>query len=197
MIASHNPGKLREIGDLLANFGAKPVSAAELDLAEPEETGDTFRANAELKARAAAIAADAPAIADDSGLVVTALGGEPGIYSGRWAGSDRDFATAMARVNALLGDSPDRSAHFLCALSLCWPDGHCETFEGRVYGTLVWPPRGERGFGYDPMFVPDDRPRGSQETFGQMAAAKKYAISHRADAFAKLVATCFPVVVKR
>ena len=195
VIASHNPGKIREIAGLLAPYGAKPVSAADLGLVEPEETGDTFRANAELKARAAA--AKAPALADDSGLVVTALDGSPGIHSARWAGPERDFAAAMTRINDLLGEAPDRSAHFLCVLSLCWPDGYCETFKGRVDGTLVWPPRGERGFGYDPMFLPDDRPPGGEKTFGEMAPAQKDAISHRADAFAKLVAACFPAGIVR
>jgi XTP/dITP diphosphohydrolase len=189
VIASHNPGKAREIADLLAPFGIEAISAAALDLPEPEETGATFVANAELKARAAATASGLPALADDSGLVVNALDGAPGIYSARWTGPGKDFAVAMARVERELrarGDA-DRRAHFAAALALCWPDGHCESFEGRVDGTLVWPPRGERGFGYDPIFVPDSH----RETFGEMDPAEKHAISHRADAFRKLTAACF------
>jgi len=186
VIASHNPGKLREIADLVAPFGIEAVSAGGLGLAEPEETGPTFQANAELKALAAAAGAGLPALADDSGLVVPALGGEPGIHSARWAGRERDFTRAMARVEEELGASEDRSAYFLCALALAWPDGHLETFEGRVDGTLVWPPRGSRGFGYDPVFQPD----GESLTFGEMEPARKHAMSHRARAFAKLVAAC-------
>ncbi len=189
VIASHNPGKLREIADLVAPFGIEAVSAAALGLAEPEETGRTFRANAELKALAAAEGAGLPALADDSGLVVTALGGAPGIHSARWAGPDRDFSRAMAQVEEELGQSEDRSAYFLCALALAWPDGHVETFEGRVDGILVWPPRGTRGFGYDPVFLPD----GENLTFGEMDPARKHAMSHRARAFAKLVAACLAV----
>lgn len=187
VIASHNRGKVREIADLLAPFGAGIVSAGDLGLDEPEETGETFVANAELKARAAALGSGLPALADDSGLVVAALGGAPGIHSARWAGEHRDFAFAMCRVEEALAGKSDRRAHFVCALSLCWPDGACSTFEGTVYGTLVWPPRGERGFGYDPMFVPD----GHDITFGEMDPAAKHAISHRADAFRKLIAACF------
>ena len=187
VIASHNAGKVREIADLLGAYVAHVVSAAELGLAEPEETGDTFAANAELKARAAALAAGHPALADDSGLVVPALGGRPGIRSARWAGLERDFFRAMARVESELGREADRGAWFACVLALCWPDGHCETFVGRVDGTLVWPPRGDSGFGYDPMFVPD----GHALSFGEMEADAKHAISHRADAFAKLTAACF------
>ena len=186
VIASHNPGKLREIADLVAPFGIEAVSAGGLGLAEPEESGPTFQANAELKALAAAAGAGLPALADDSGLVVPALGGEPGIHSARWAGRERDFTRAMARVEEELGESQDRSAYFLCALALAWPDGHLETFEGRVDGTLVWPPRGSRGFGYDPVFQPD----GESLTFGEMEPARKHAMSHRARAFAKLVAAC-------
>lgn len=186
MIASHNPGKLREIAALVAPFGLEAVSASALGLAEPEETGQTFQSNAELKALAASKGAGLPALADDSGLAVTALGGEPGIHSARWAGPDRDFARAMARVEEELGASEDRSAHFVCALALAWPDGHCETFEGRIDGTLVWPPRGNRGFGYDPIFLPD----GERLTFGEMDPAQKHAMSHRTRAFAKLVAAC-------
>jgi len=186
VIASHNPGKVREIAALLAPFAIEVVSAAALGLDEPEETGASFVANAELKARAAAAAAGLPALADDSGLAVAALDGAPGIYSARWAGEAKDFGAAMARVERELGGR-DRSAAFICALALCWPDGHCEIFEGRVDGALVWPPRGGRGFGYDPMFVP----AGRTETFGEMDQDEKHRISHRADAFARLVAACF------
>jgi XTP/dITP diphosphohydrolase len=189
VIASHNPGKVREIDDLLAPFGVATVGAAALGLPEPEETGATFAANAELKARAAARASGLPALADDSGLSVAALGGAPGIHSARWAGPDKDFAVAMARVWRELEarGAADRGAEFVCALSLCWPDGHCETFEGRVAGDLVWPPRGAFGFGYDPIFVP----AGGDLTFGEMAPAEKHAISHRARAFAQLIDACF------
>ncbi len=185
VIASHNAGKVREIAELLAPFGIAGVSAAELGLAEPEETGATFLANAELKARAA-LGAGLPALADDSGLVVAALDGAPGIYSARWAGPERDFARAMAAVHARLGDRP-REAAFVAALALAWPDGHVESFEGRLEGRLVWPPRGERGFGYDPIFAPD----GHDETFGEAAPEVKARIGHRARAFAKLAAACF------
>ena len=187
VIASHNEGKVREIGALLAERGIEVVSAAALDLPEPEETGTTFAANAELKARAAADLSGLPALADDSGLCVEALGNEPGIFSARWAGPSKDFAVAMRLVQDGLEALPPetgRDAHFVCALSLCWPDGHVETFEGMVDGTLVWPPRGTRGFGYDAMFLP----LGGTETYGEMDPAAKHATSHRADAFAKLVA---------
>lgn len=187
VIASHNQGKVREIADLLAPFGAEVVSAGELGLDEPEETGLTFVANAELKARAAAEASGHPALSDDSGLVVPALGGAPGIHSARWGGEGRDFGLAMRRVEEALTGKTDRRAHFVCALSLCWPDGECATFEGIVHGTLVWPPRGERGFGYDPIFVAD----GHTLTFGEMEPDAKHAISHRADTFRKLIASCF------
>jgi XTP/dITP diphosphohydrolase len=189
VIASHNPGKAREIAELLAPYGVEVISAAVLDLPEPEEIATTFIGNAELKARAAATRSGLPALADDSGLVVHALDGAPGIYSARWAGPDKDFSVAMARVQHELEarNAADRRAHFLAALSLCWPDGHCESFEGRVDGTLVWPPRGGKGFGYDPMFVPE----GHDVTFGEMEPAAKHAISHRADAFRKLTAACF------
>lgn len=187
VLASHNPGKLREIAELVAPYGLEVVSAGELGLPEPEETGTTFAENAELKALAAAIGADLPALADDSGLAVSALGGSPGIYSARWAGPEKDFAEAMRRVERELGASEDRSAHFVCALCLAWPDGHSEIFEGRVDGTLVFPPQGERGFGYDPIF----RPEGHDITFGEMDPEKKHAISHRARAFAQLEA-CLP-----
>ena len=184
VIASHNPGKLREIAELVAPFGIDAVSAGSLGLPEPEETGTTFKANAELKALAAAGGADLPALADDSGLVVPALSGAPGIHSARWAGPDRDFARAMARVEKELGETEDRSAYFVCALALAWPDGHRESSEGRIDGTLVWPPRGTCGFGYDPIFLP----KGETLTFGEMEPARKHAMSHRANAFAKLVA---------
>lgn len=189
VIASHNPGKVREIAELLAGHGLEVVSAAALDLPEPEETGTTFVANAELKARAAADLSGLPALADDSGLCVAALDGEPGIFSARWAGETKDFGEAMRRIEGNLAriDDAPRDAHFVCALALAWPDGHVEWFEGRVDGTLVWPPRGEKGFGYDPMFLPD----GGSETFGEMDQAKKHAISHRADAFRQLVAVVF------
>jgi XTP/dITP diphosphohydrolase len=188
VIASHNPGKVREIAELLAPHGAEIVSAADLGLPEPAETGASFIANAELKALAAARAAGLPALADDSGLNVDALGGAPGVYSARWAGPKKDFAMAMQRVERQLGHDADRRAHFVCALSLAWPDGHVESFEGRVDGRLVWPPRGERGFGYDPIFLPEGR----SQTFGEMDPAGKHAISHRAEAFRLLIAACFP-----
>lgn len=191
VIASHNAGKVREIRELLSPYGIEPVSAATLGLPEPEETGVTFIANAELKARAAADLSGLPALADDSGLCVDALRGDPGIFSARWAGEAKDFGLAMRLVNQHVEEAgPDagRDAHFVCALSICWPDGHIESFEGRVDGTLVWPPRGDKGFGYDPMF----QPLGHSITFGEMDPAAKHAMSHRADAFAKLVAAVFP-----
>ncbi len=194
VIASHNPGKVSEIVELLAPYGAEIVPAADLGLAEPEETGDTFAANAELKALAAAEAAGLPALADDSGLVVGALSGEPGIHSARWAGPDKDFQAAMQKVEEALKGQDDRGAHFTCVLALCWPDGHMETFEGTVMGTLVWPPRGNKGFGYDPIFVAARDSRGAAGhdiTFGEMDPAEKHQISHRADAFRKLVDACF------
>ena len=190
VIASHNPGKVREIDALLREHGIEAVSAAELDLPEPEETGTSFVANAELKARAAADLSGLPALADDSGLCVEALGGDPGIFSARWAGESKDFDAAMALVEQRVQESgPDapRDAHFVCALALAWPDGHVEWFEGRVDGHLVWPPRGENGFGYDAMFVRE----GDTESFGEMDPQAKHAISHRADAFRQLVAAVF------
>jgi XTP/dITP diphosphohydrolase len=187
VVASHNQGKVREIADLLRPFGVVPVGAASLGLAEPEETGVTFEANAELKALAAARTADRPALADDSGLVVPALGGEPGIYSARWAGPTKDFAVAMRAVQDRLGDNPDRSAYFVAVLTLAWPDGHTETFRGEAHGRLTWPPRGSKGFGYDPMFVPNGR----EITYGEMEPDEKHQISHRAVAFARLVKACF------
>ena len=192
VIASHNPGKVREIGELLAPFGMEVVSAGELGLPEPEETGTTFQANAELKARAAAAGSGLPALADDSGLAIAALGGEPGIYSARWAGPDKDFAIAMQRVEDELerkaaAGNGDRSAAFFCVLCLATPEGETACFEGRIDGRLVWPPRGDRGFGYDPIFVPE----GDRRTFGEIEPATKHAMSHRARAFAKLVAEVF------
>jgi XTP/dITP diphosphohydrolase len=187
VIASHNPGKVREIAELLAPYGVACVSAAELDLPEPEETADSFAGNAELKALAAARAAGLPALADDSGLAVDALGGAPGVYSARWAGPKRDFAMAMQRVERQLTADDDRRAHFICVLALAWPDGHVDSFEGQVHGRLVWPPRGERGFGYDPIFLPEGR----SQTFGEMDPVGKHAISHRAAAFHRLVEACF------
>jgi XTP/dITP diphosphohydrolase len=190
VIASHNPGKVREIRALLGPYGIDPVSAAELDLPEPEETGVTFVANAELKALQAADLSGLPALADDSGLCVEALNGDPGIFSARWAGEGKDFALAMRRVHDRLEALPPetgRDAHFICALALAWPDGHVEWFEGRVDGTLAWPPRGGQGFGYDPMFVP----HGHDVTLGEMDPEAKHAMSHRAHAFRQLVAAVF------
>jgi XTP/dITP diphosphohydrolase len=191
VIASHNPGKVREIADLLAPFGVRVATVAALGLSEPEETGTTFADNARLKALAAAQGAGLPALADDSGLEVRALGGRPGVQSARLAGPGKDFAIAMRRIEDELKNATDRRANFTCALALCWPDGHCEVFEGRVDGTLVWPPRGARGFGYDPVFVAN----GHALTFGEMDPAEKHALSHRADAFRKLVAGCFGEVL--
>jgi XTP/dITP diphosphohydrolase len=194
VIATHNAGKLRELRELLAPYGIAAVSAGELGLPEPEETGATFRANARIKAEAAARAALRPACADDSGLAVDALGGAPGIHSARWAGPDKDFAAAMRHVeHELTARSDQRRAHFACALAVAWPDGHVEEFEGRVDGTIVWPPRGELGFGYDPIFLPD----GHDRTFGEMSAQEKHgipadgslALSHRARAFQKFART--------
>jgi XTP/dITP diphosphohydrolase len=186
VIASHNPGKVEEIAALLAPFAIGVVSAGALGLPEPEETGDSFEANAALKARASAEAGGLPALADDSGLVVPALGGAPGIYSARWAGPAKDFRDAMARVHRELGDR-DRGASFVAVLALAWPDGGMELFRGEVAGHLVWPPRGERGFGYDPIFVPE----GHTLTFGEMDPVEKHQISHRARAFGKLADACF------
>jgi XTP/dITP diphosphohydrolase len=187
VIASHNPGKVREISDLLGPFGVAVSSAIDLALDEPAETGTTFVANARLKALAAARSTGLPALADDSGLAVEALGGAPGIYSARWAGPEKDFGIAMQRVEERLSGNENRRARFICALALAWPDDHIEIFEGVIEGTLVWPPRGNRGFGYDPMF----QPAGHDLTFGEFDPEAKHAISHRADAFRKLVAACF------
>lgn len=195
VVATHNAGKLAEIRDLLAPHGIEAVSAGELGLPEPEETGTTFEANAAIKALAAATAAGLPALADDSGLCVAALGGEPGVHSARWAGEDRDFARAMRNIEELLrqGGSDDRRAHFVAALCLAWPDGHAETVRGEVHGVLVWPPRGSLGFGYDPMFLPE----GETRTFGEMSAEEKHGLrpgeeglSHRARAFSRFAARC-------
>ena len=198
VIATHNPGKLIEMRDLLAPYGIDAVSAGELGLGEPAETGTTFQANARIKAEAAAQAAQLPAFADDSGLAVDALAGQPGIHSARWAGPSKDFTGAMTRIERLLQErgarEPDkRGAHFVSALCVAWPDGHCEEVEARVDGTLVWPPRGTAGFGYDPVFLPD----GHARTFGEMTAEEKHGLpphgmglSHRARAFVKLAEIC-------
>ena len=192
VIASHNKGKVVELTALLAPFGVQPVSAADLDLPEPVETGTTFFANAELKARSAADLSGLPALADDSGLCVNALGGDPGVYTADWAETPtgRDWPLAMRKVeDALTRKGPDasRDAHFVCVLALAWPDGHVEWFEGRAEGTLTWPPRGTVGFGYDPVFVP----HGREQTYAELDPAEKHAISHRADAFRQLVAAVF------
>lgn len=189
VIASHNPGKVREIGELLSPFGVEVISAATLGLAEPVEDGETFIANAEIKALAAAKTANLPALADDSGLCVKALGGDPGVLSARWAGADKDFSVAMEKIETAMkaSDSSDRSAHFACALTLAWPDGHTETFEGQVQGSMTWPPSGAKGFGYDPTFVP----QGHTITFADMPPHQKHAMSHRANAFQLLVKACF------
>jgi XTP/dITP diphosphohydrolase len=188
IIASHNDGKIIEINALVSPFGIAAVSAKKLDLNDPEETGKTFAENAIIKARAAADASNLPALGDDSGLAVAALDGAPGIYSARWAGEPRDFDYAMKRIEAKLTESgaQDPSARFVCALCLAWPDGGEEVFEGEVTGTLTFPPRGDNGFGYDPIFIPD----GYDITFGEMAPAAKHAMSHRADAFRKLTKAC-------
>lgn len=198
VIATHNPGKLREMRELLQPFGIEAIAASELRLPEPEETGASFRDNARIKAQAAANAAGLAAFADDSGLVVDALQGAPGIHSARWAGPGRDFRHAMAKVEGMLRekaalDPVDRRAHFVCALCLAWPDGHVEEFDAKVDGTLVWPPRGDKGFGYDPVFLPD----GQALTFGEMSGEDKHglppkgrALSHRARAFLKLAEAC-------
>jgi XTP/dITP diphosphohydrolase len=198
VIATHNPGKLVEMRDLLAAYGIDAVSAGELGLPEPEETGTTFRANARVKAQAAAKASNMASFADDSGLAVDALDGEPGIHSARWAGADKDFRYAMNEVQTRLmkegAKAPERRrAQFVSALCVAWPDGHLEEFEARVAGTLVWPPRGDKGFGYDPMFLPD----GHTQTFGEMSSEDKHGLpprgrglSHRARAFLKLAEAC-------
>ncbi|UPK27080.1 RdgB/HAM1 family non-canonical purine NTP pyrophosphatase [Bradyrhizobium sp. 195] len=198
VIATHNPGKLAEMRELLAPYGIAAVSAGELGLAEPDETGSDFRSNAAIKAIAAAKATKLPSFADDSGIVVDALDGAPGIYSARWAGPSKDFNAAMAQIERLLQErgatTPDkRKAHFVSALCVAWPDDHLEEVEARVDGTLVWPPRGNAGFGYDPMFLPD----GHNRTFGEMESIEKHGLpplglglSHRARAFVKLAEIC-------
>ena len=192
VVATHNPGKLREINELLSPYGLEAVSASEFGLPEPVEDGETFAANARIKAHAAAKGSGLPALADDSGLAVDALGGAPGIYSARWGGDDKDFNMAMMRVEEELlkagaFSEDDRGARFVCALCLAWPDGHDEVFEGKVTGRIVWPPRGNNGFGYDPIFISDGR----DITFGEMDPKDKHDISHRADAFRQLTAACF------
>ncbi|MEZ4338166.1 MAG: non-canonical purine NTP pyrophosphatase [Sandaracinaceae bacterium] len=186
IVASHNPGKAAELADLFVPLGIAVERIADLALPAPEEDAETFEGNAAIKARAAAIAAGRPAVADDSGLVVPALGGDPGVRSKRWSPTG-DFAEAMAKIHAALGDRP-RDATMVCALALGWPDGHTETFEGRVDGSLVWPPRGTLGFGYEPMFLPD----GATRTYGEMPRVEKLADDPRARAFAKLRAGCVP-----
>ncbi len=187
VIATHNNGKLVEMADLLRPFGLEAVSVGALGLPEPEETGTTFEENAALKAHAAAGASGMPALADDSGLVVLGIGGAPGIYSARWA-VNKDFAPAMARVERELGDNPDRRAYFVAVLALAWPDGHRESFRGEVHGSVVFPPRGTRGFGYDPIFLPD----GARETFGELDGEQRMRISHRTVAFRQLAEACLP-----
>jgi XTP/dITP diphosphohydrolase len=192
VVASHNAGKVREIGDLLAPFGVETVSAGALGLPEPPETEESFEGNARLKAHAAARASGLPALSDDSGIAVDLLGGAPGVHTADWAQtpSGRDYAAAMAKVHGLLekmGAPDPRRARFVCCLCLAWPDGRDAAFTGRAEGRLVWPPRGDRGFGFDPVFLPD----GGALTFGEMDPAEKHAISHRADAFRQLVAACF------
>jgi XTP/dITP diphosphohydrolase len=198
VVATHNPGKLKEMRELLMSFGIDALSAGELGLPEPAENGTTFQENARIKARAAATASGLPAFADDSGLTVDALGGEPGIYSARWAGREKDFRRAMQAVEDELRERGthargQRKAQFVCALCLAWPDGHLEEFDAAVHGTLVWPPRGDKGFGYDPMFLPD----GHALTFGEMTNTEKHGLppagkglSHRARAFLKLAEAC-------
>ena len=198
VIATHNPGKLAEMRDLLALYGVDAISAGELGLLEPEETGASFRANARIKAEAAAKASNLPAFADDSGLTVDTLDGQPGIHSARWAGPDKDFRFAMNKIQSLLMERGAKAAerrrgHFVSALCVAWPDGHVEEFEATVDGTVVWPPRGTLGFGYDPLFLPD----GQTQTFGEMSAEEKHGLpphgrglSHRARAFLKLAEAC-------
>ena len=198
VVASHNQGKVREIRDLLRPYGLETVSAAELNLPEPEETETTFSGNAKLKALAAAKAAGLPALSDDSGLAVDALGGDPGIYAARWAelprieketyGQRRDFDMAMWHVNDRLGETANRRARFICALCLAWPSGETTVYEGTVEGEMIWPPRGQKGFGYDPMF----QQLGETKTFAEIDPAAKHAVSHRADAFTKFLADQFP-----
>ncbi len=187
VLASHNKGKLREIESLLQPHGIEVVSAGDLGLPEPVEDAPDFAGNARIKAVAAATASGLPALSDDSGFCVAALGGAPGVLSARWAGPAKDFAAAMATVQQRIGDNSDRRAWFIAALCLAWPDGHTETFLGRIDGAVVWPPRGDKGFGYDPMFVP----AGGMLTFGEMEPDEKHAISHRARAFNQVLISCF------
>jgi XTP/dITP diphosphohydrolase len=187
VLASHNKGKLREIEALLRPLGIEVVSAGDLGLPEPEEDAPDFAGNARIKAVAAATASGLPALSDDSGFCVAALNGAPGVHSARWAGPAKDFAHAMATVQERIGANPDRRAWFIAALCLAWPDGHTETFLGRVDGAVVWPPRGDKGFGYDPMFVP----AGGERTFGEIDPVEKHAVSHRARAFAQVLTSCF------
>lgn len=191
VLATHNKGKVREVGALVAPFGIAVVSAGELGLPEPAETETTFIGNAKIKALAAATATGMPALSDDSGFSVGSLDGAPGVYTADWAmqpDGTRDYAAAMRKVMDAAQDFEDRTAWFTCALVLAWPDGHVEGFEGKAMGHWVWPPRGENGFGYDPMFLPDNKP----QTFGEMTADQKHRISHRALAFAQLAAACLP-----
>lgn len=200
VIASHNKGKLVEIDALVCPFGVEAVSAGALGISEPEETEPTFAGNARLKALHSARASGLPALSDDSGLEIAALDGAPGIYSARWAGPSKDFVVAMRRVadelrNRNIWKAPTEPAagpraNFMCALCLAWPDGETQVFEGRVHGELVWPPRGSHGFGYDPMFLPDDATGGTGRTYGEIAPGIKHAISHRARAFSQFVAVC-------
>lgn len=194
VVASHNPGKVKEINALVGPYGMDAVSAGELNIPEPVEDGDTFAANAKIKARACAKFADLPALSDDSGLEVEALDGAPGIYSARWGGPDKDFNMAMQKVHEELiaigaETQAQRKANFTCALCLAWPDGHTEVFEGKVFGHIVWPMRGDKGFGYDPFFVPE----GDLRTFGEFDPDEKHAISHRAEAFRLFKAACLDV----
>lgn len=188
VVASHNPGKVHEIAALMAPFNIETISASSIKLAEPEETEATFAGNALIKAKAAAIASKLPALADDSGLCVDAIDGQPGIYSARWAGPTKDFQLAMFTLHERMqqANATTHSAHFTCALALAWPNGESEVFEGEVAGEIVWPPRGDLGFGYDPIFVP----KGHVLTFGEMPPAQKHGMSHRAHAFKKFVSAC-------
>lgn len=193
VLATHNAGKLREFADLLAPYGVSLVTAGSLGLPEPEETAHDFAGNARIKAVAACQASGLVALADDSGFSVSALDGAPGVYSARWAGASKDFAAAMARVNAEMGDSTNRSAWFSCALCLAFPDGETMIFEGRTDGQVVWPPRGASGFGYDPIFMPD----GEIRSYGQMSGAEKHASSHRMRALAQMLAAVFPATMPK
>ena len=187
VLASHNKGKLAELADLLRPYHIEIVSAGELGLAEPDETAPDFAGNARIKALTAATATGLPAFSDDSGFCAAALAGAPGVFSARWGGAEKDFGKAMERVHAEIGDAADRRAWFVAALCLAWPDGHTETFVGRVDGSTIWPPRGDKGFGYDPMFLPE----GGRQSFGEMDPDAKHAVSHRARAFAQVMKSCF------